>query len=767
MASRFTRYDLEQLTDYEGFESLCNDVMSQEGYRGIHPLGGHKDKGRDAIHVDNSVGKTTIFSYSVREDWESKLEEDLEKVSRHGHHCDRFTFVTTGQVSPTQLDNKTTDVRQRFGWEFEVFDLDRLATLIDNHRPELISRHSNIFILASRADLLPHGRAFSVEQYAAYFLARYETWGKQYPPLLAEHRNMETFVDLRAPHRVARLPVASIPAQGRLSVVLGESGAGKTTSLWRIVEAACRQVLVGTESRVPVLFSLREWSSHRRCRDLFADQFSPTDVTPEVLDRELAKGSFLLLLDGLNEVQPGLRTDCCHDIATFASKYPDNRVVISCRSSDYPDSPLPVRDVFPPIADPDVYEICRLERDQITAYAKTYFAEHASSEGSFVAQLGIGDDEQWNSQTSLLQLARIPLFLQLCLEVFRETHQLPDSRVMLLAALVERVLARDQSRRHGSVDTLAIERVLGQLSFWCTSAGFPMRFPLSDAQEQIIRAVASLKPLGLVSPDTQFKHVWSQLMSANFMRVTDRHSGEWLHQLVRDYFLGLEYARKWTSENPHETKALVDRLHVPSWDMASAVALGALNEHQGAHFLSQIVKVDEEQAMTAFEAQTSERQTAVVRELFRDAVDGGYYELETLRRVCCGLPCPQVAITLDGLRSETDDASFQALCIELIGDIVVIHFPRHVSREMRGDSPYESTRSRARHQIRAAAMEVCERILRKNLKSSNEMVSFYAARGLWEHDRSAAVECLKKLSASRDERIRAKVRELSEEWGFS
>jgi hypothetical protein len=215
MASRFTLYDLEQLTDYVGFESLCNDVMSREGYTDIHPLGGHKDKGRDAIHVDISSGSTTIFSYSVREDWQSKLEEDLEKVSKHGHRCDTFTFVTTGQVSPTQFDNKTKQVRQRFGWDFKVYDLDRLATLIDNHLPELIARHSNIFILASRADSLPHGRAFNLKQYAAYSLARYETWGKQYPPLLAEHRNMDTFVDLRAPHRAARLPVAAIPAHGR------------------------------------------------------------------------------------------------------------------------------------------------------------------------------------------------------------------------------------------------------------------------------------------------------------------------------------------------------------------------------------------------------------------------------------------------------------------------------------------------------------------------------------------------------------------------
>ena len=47
------------------------------------------------------------------------------------------------------------------------------------------------------------------------------------------------------------------------------------------------------------------------------------------------------------------------------------------------------------------------------------------------------------------------------------------------------------------------------------------------------------------------------------------------------------------------------------------------------------------------------------------------------------------------------------------------------------------------------------------------MVSFHSARGLWEHDRSAAVDRLRTLSVSRDERIRAKVRQLSEEWGFS
>ena len=35
MASRVTLYDLEHVTDYLGFESFCNDLMSREGYKSI------------------------------------------------------------------------------------------------------------------------------------------------------------------------------------------------------------------------------------------------------------------------------------------------------------------------------------------------------------------------------------------------------------------------------------------------------------------------------------------------------------------------------------------------------------------------------------------------------------------------------------------------------------------------------------------------------------------------------------------------------------
>src|SRR5260221_7928690 len=90
-------YCLEQLTDYDQFERLCHDLMALDGYRGIEPLGGSQDKGRDAIHVDRTLNdEVTIFAYSVREDWRDKLNEDSEKIHKHGHACQRLAFLSTG-----------------------------------------------------------------------------------------------------------------------------------------------------------------------------------------------------------------------------------------------------------------------------------------------------------------------------------------------------------------------------------------------------------------------------------------------------------------------------------------------------------------------------------------------------------------------------------------------------------------------------------------------------------------------------------------------
>ena len=144
MAANLTIYCLEEVTDYFQFERLCHDLMSLEGYNSIEPLGGSSDKGRDAIHVNKS-NVTTIFAYSVREDWRAKLAEDAKKVDKHDHTCNEFVFITTAKVTASQRDEAVEYIKNEFGWQLEIFDVERLRILLDVSHPWIKKQHSSIF----------------------------------------------------------------------------------------------------------------------------------------------------------------------------------------------------------------------------------------------------------------------------------------------------------------------------------------------------------------------------------------------------------------------------------------------------------------------------------------------------------------------------------------------------------------------------------------------------------------------------------------------
>lgn len=144
MAANLTIYCLENITDYLGFERLCHDLMALEGYSSIEPLGGFSDKGRDAIHVSAS-NETTIFAYSVREDWRAKLAEDAEKVYKHGHACCRLVFVTTANVTAHQRDEAVEFIRDEFDWHLDLFDVERLRVLLEVNHPHIREQHPGIF----------------------------------------------------------------------------------------------------------------------------------------------------------------------------------------------------------------------------------------------------------------------------------------------------------------------------------------------------------------------------------------------------------------------------------------------------------------------------------------------------------------------------------------------------------------------------------------------------------------------------------------------
>jgi hypothetical protein len=144
MSADLTVYCLQKVTDYAEFERLCHDLMSLVGYPSIEPLGGFKDKGRDAIHV-SAGNTTTIFAYSVREDWRAKLAEDAEKIHNHGHKCNHLVFVTTSEITAGERDEALASIYKQYQWALEIYSLERLRTLLDAQFPHIKANHPQIF----------------------------------------------------------------------------------------------------------------------------------------------------------------------------------------------------------------------------------------------------------------------------------------------------------------------------------------------------------------------------------------------------------------------------------------------------------------------------------------------------------------------------------------------------------------------------------------------------------------------------------------------
>jgi hypothetical protein len=136
---------LEQVTDYAQFERLCCDLMIGDGYPELEPLGGFKDKGRDALHFSSASGENTIFAFSVREDWRDKLDEDAEKIHDHKHPCQKLIFLCNARYSSGDRDKAIKEVSQKYKWKVELFGVERLGTLLRSKHRQLIPQHPQIF----------------------------------------------------------------------------------------------------------------------------------------------------------------------------------------------------------------------------------------------------------------------------------------------------------------------------------------------------------------------------------------------------------------------------------------------------------------------------------------------------------------------------------------------------------------------------------------------------------------------------------------------
>ncbi|NES20465.1 MAG: TIR domain-containing protein [Symploca sp. SIO3E6] len=124
--------------------------------------------------------------------------------------------------------------------------------------------------------------------------------------------------------------------EGRTLLILGEPGAGKTTTLLELTRDLLNRAEQGLDYRIPVVLNLSSWAAKQQTiPEWIVEQLNSKYQVPKSIGQEWVKQQELLLLfDGLDEVKGEQRDHCVAALNDFHQNYAPEMVVCS-RIKDY------------------------------------------------------------------------------------------------------------------------------------------------------------------------------------------------------------------------------------------------------------------------------------------------------------------------------------------------------------------------------------------------------------------------------------------------
>ncbi|MEL7142884.1 MAG: protein kinase [Cyanobacteria bacterium J06573_11] len=120
--------------------------------------------------------------------------------------------------------------------------------------------------------------------------------------------------------------------EGRSLLILGEPGAGKTTTLLTLARDLLKNAQPG--QRIPAIFNLSSWTGGSIAEWLIGELNSKYQIPKAIGEAWVAGQQLLLLLDGLDEVRGDRQNDCAIALNTFHQNY-GPELVVCCRIKDY------------------------------------------------------------------------------------------------------------------------------------------------------------------------------------------------------------------------------------------------------------------------------------------------------------------------------------------------------------------------------------------------------------------------------------------------
>jgi hypothetical protein len=378
-------------------------------------------------------------------------------------------------------------------------------------------------------------------------------------------------------------------------------------------------------------------------------------------------------------------------------------------------------------------------------------------------KLDIANDALWEDKTSILHLARIPLYLQLIITEYKVSRVLPDNKSKLLKTFVSLVMQREDSRNAALIDNFAKERLLGSFAYIAVRNGYSLRLAEYAAKPIISSQIKSLKEEGLISLDVVFGVIWREIFSNNFLKIVDSYYVEWLHQLIFVYFLGNEIIRLWIDKNERGELSAAISGH-RTLGQSCAVALGLLDSANKIQFLEFLLPLNSELVQEAFEAQSDNDQRQISEDLISNIIGSGD-EADRFHTVALNLPY-FIIVEKFAENFRGSSKSTKANIANAISQMVIEYHQKIVESESPLGQLKTTEVQRKRFKLISHAISRAIDLLRAGTQNDNEFVRFYSIKGLWEHDRGLAAQTLGELYKNDSQQVKPLVKELMDEWGI-
>lgn len=124
---------------------------------------------------------------------------------------------------------------------------------------------------------------------------------------------------------------------GGTLLILGEPGAGKTTTLLELTSDLIHRAEKDMNQPMSVVFNLSSWTKPKQslAEWLILELYTKYQVSQEIGKTWLEEQQLLLLLDGLDELKADRRDACVQAINEFSQKYGQTEIVVCSRIKDY------------------------------------------------------------------------------------------------------------------------------------------------------------------------------------------------------------------------------------------------------------------------------------------------------------------------------------------------------------------------------------------------------------------------------------------------